>query len=83
MRSMKLDEDMIESYAYISMRKPASALSVEKLEEALSVESQTEVGKRDYMVRRLLFLSELTLTLLTYGWTRIGKFNRVAHLMPI
>jgi hypothetical protein len=43
-----LDEELVELHANISIHKPASAPSVEGLEEeARSVEGQTEVGKRD------------------------------------
>jgi hypothetical protein len=47
-----LDEELVELRTYIGTQKPASAPSVEELEEeSQSAEGQTEVGKRDYAVR--------------------------------
>jgi ubiquitin C-terminal hydrolase len=52
-----LDEELIELHTYISMHKPTSAPNIEELkEEAQSVEGQTELGKRNYTVRRVFFL---------------------------
>jgi hypothetical protein len=75
-----LNEELVALHTYISTHKPVSAPSVEGPEEEAQAGG---VVKQDYTVRRLLFLSEPTLTLLTYGWTRIGKSNRVARLSPI
>jgi hypothetical protein len=56
-----LDEELMELYTYIGIHKPASAPSVEELdEEARSAESQTEEGRRDYTVRQLFFLSAVS-----------------------
>ena len=47
-----LDEELAKLYTYISTHKPASAPSVDELEEETrSAVGKTEVGKRDYMVR--------------------------------
>ena len=48
-----LDEELVELHTH----KPASALSVMELEEAQSSKGQTALGKRDYAVRQLSFLS--------------------------
>ena len=46
-----LDEELVELRTYIGKQKPASAASVEELEEeSQSGEGQTEAGKRDYAV---------------------------------
>lgn len=50
-----IDEELVELHTLISACE----------EEARSAEGQTEVGKRDYTVRRVLFLSLLGLRLLT------------------
>lgn len=50
-----LDEELVELHTLISACE----------EGARSAEGQTEVGKRDYTVRRVLFLSVLGLRLLT------------------
>jgi ubiquitin carboxyl-terminal hydrolase 10 len=56
-----LDEELVELYTDIGMRKPASAVNVEDLdEEAQSAEGQTELGKRDNSVRQLFFLSAVS-----------------------
>ena len=48
-----LDEELVELRTYIGTQKPASAPSVEELEEeSQSAEGQTEAGKRDYAVRQ-------------------------------
>ena len=53
-----LDEELVGLYTCIGMDKPASALSVEELdEEARSAE--TKMGKRDYTVRRFSFSMQL------------------------
>jgi hypothetical protein len=75
-----LDEELVGLYTYIGMRKPASASSVD--EETQSAGGQTEVRKRDYSVRHYSFPA-VSLTLLTFARTRIGKFSRVAHLTHI
>ena len=49
-----LDEELVELHTLISA-----------CGEARSAEGQTEVGNRDYSVRRVLFLSVLGLRLLT------------------
>ena len=52
-----LDEELVGLRNYIGTLKPVSAPSVEELEEGVQLaEGQTEVGKRDYTVRRLFFL---------------------------
>jgi hypothetical protein len=52
-----LDEELAELRTYISTHKPASPEIVEELEEdTQSAEGQTELGKPDYTVRRLVFL---------------------------
>ena len=52
-----LDEELAGLRSYISTHEPVSVPCVEELEEdALSAEGQTEVGRRDYTVRRLFFL---------------------------
>jgi hypothetical protein len=78
-----LDTELVELHTYISTHKPASAPSVEELEEeARSAEGQTTAArKRDFTVRRLSFL--FLNRALTHAWTRIGKFSRVAHLAHI
>jgi hypothetical protein len=54
----ELDKELVELHTDISTHKPASIPRVEELgEEARSAEGQTEVGKRDYTVRQLSFLS--------------------------
>ena len=79
-----LDEELVGLYACIGMDKPASAPTVEELdEEARSTEGQTKMGKQDFTVRQLSFLSAVSLTLLTSAWTRIDGFSRVAHLARI
>jgi hypothetical protein len=53
-----LDEELVELHTYIGTHKHASAPSVQELEgEAQSAEGQTDVGKRDYTVCQVLFLS--------------------------
>ena len=48
-----LDEELVELRTYIGTQKPASALSVEQLEEeSQSADGQSEAGKRDYAVRQ-------------------------------
>jgi hypothetical protein len=79
-----LDEELVKLRTYISTHEPPSAPSGEKLEEeAQSAEGQTEVGKRDYTVCKLFFISLHGSTLLMNAWTRIGKFSRFAHLAHI
>ena len=52
-----LDEELVGLRNYIGTLKPVSASSVEELEEGVQpAEGQTEVGKRNYTVRRLFFL---------------------------
>jgi hypothetical protein len=77
-----LDEELVVLHPYMST---ASVPGVKELEEeAQSTEGKSEVGVRDYTVRHIHFLSAPSLTLLTYAWTRIGKFSRrVAHLAHI
>ena len=71
-----LDEELVELHTYIRTHMLASTGSAEKLEEgAQQAGGQTKVGKREHTV--------LSLTLLTYAWTRIGKFSRFAHLSHI
>jgi len=80
-----LDEELVTLRSSISTPKLASTLKIEGLEEeapSQSGEGQTEVRERDYSVRQFFF-SVLSLALLTYRWTRIGKFSRVAHLAHI
>jgi hypothetical protein len=59
-----LDEELVELQTYISTHKLAG---IEELEgEAQSAEAQNAVGRREYTVRRLFFLSlYLNLTLPT------------------
>ena len=79
-----LHEELVGLYTCIGMHKGVSAPTVEELdEEARSTEGQAKMGKQDYMVRQLSFLSAVSLTLLTSAWTRIDGFSRVAHLAHI
>ena len=51
-----LDEELLALLTSISTHKPASALNVEELRgRSQSVEGQTEVGKRDNIVRQSSF----------------------------
>ena len=81
-----LDEELVQLHAYIGTHKLVSVPSVEELDseegEDQSTEAQTEVGKRDYTVCQFFFLSDMSLTLLTYAWMRTGKFSGVTHLAP-
>ena len=53
-----LNEELVQLQTYNSAHKPASAPSAAELEEEVqSAEGQTEVGKRDYAVCQLFFLS--------------------------
>jgi hypothetical protein len=81
-----LDEELVELHTYISTLKLASPCVEELDGETQSAEGQAEVAKREYTVhvRRLcFFFSALSLTFMTYAWTRIGTFSRVAHLAHI
>lgn len=51
-----LDEELVELHTFISTHMLASTASVEGFEdEAQQAGGQTEVGKREYAVRRLFF----------------------------
>jgi hypothetical protein len=77
-----LDKELVELHAHISTHGPASV--VEELEGlAQSGESQTNMGERYYAVRYLFSPAAPSLVLLTYAWTRIGKFSRDAHVAYI
>ena len=76
-----LDEELVELQTHTS---PVSAPSAEELEERVqSAEGQTEVVKREYMVRPFSFLSLCTLLEIEDICARIGEFSLVAHLTHI
>ena len=76
-----LDEELFELHNHISTHKPAPGPKVDGVEEdAESGGGQTEVGKRDYKRSSGLFSPSLSLTLLTYAWTRIDKITHLAHI---
>ena len=78
-----LDEEFVELHTHISSHKLASTSCVEELEkETQSAESQTdsEVENETTKWANHFCLSVLSLTLLTYSWTRIGKFSRFTYL---
>jgi hypothetical protein len=56
-----LDRELVELQTYISTHEPASVPNVEEFEgevaETKYAEGQTEVEKRDHMVRQLFFPS--------------------------
>jgi hypothetical protein len=76
-----LDEELVELHTYISTHRPASTPRIEA--QSAEGQAEAEVGIRDHTVRPSHSLTALSSSMLTYAWTRIGRYSRVAHLAHI